>query len=113
MGSGMGRVSGRTALVTGAALGQGRAHAVRLAEEGANLILVDLLRDHEAVPYPMGTEADLATTVALAEAHGAKVAALRADVADRGAMRDAVAEGESSIGPIDIVVANAGVCPRI
>jgi len=109
----MGRVSGRTALVTGAALGQGRAHAVRLAEEGANLILVDLLRDHEAVPYPMGTEADLATTVALAEAHGAKVAALRADVADRGAMRDAVAEGESSIGPIDIVVANAGVCPRI
>jgi len=102
-----GRVAGKRALVTGAALGQGRAHAVRLAEEGADLVLVDLLTDYPDVPYPMGTAADLEKTVALAEKAGARVTSHVADVRDRAAMDRVVGEA----GPVDVVVANAGICP--
>jgi (+)-trans-carveol dehydrogenase len=102
-----GRVAGKRALVTGAALGQGRAHAVRLAEEGADLVLVDLLTDYPDVPYPMGTAADLEQTVALAEKAGARVTSHVADVRDRAAMDRVVGEA----GPVDVVVANAGICP--
>jgi SDR family mycofactocin-dependent oxidoreductase len=102
-----GRVAGKRALVTGAALGQGRAHAVRLAEEGADLVLVDLLTDYPDVPYPMGTAADLEETVALAEKAGARVTSHVADVRDRAAMDRVVGEA----GPVDVVVANAGICP--
>jgi len=108
----MTRLEGRTALVTGAALGQGRAHALRLAEEGTNLVLVDQLTDYpDVVPYPMGTAADLDETVSLAEKAGATVVAEVADVRDRARMDAVAAAGFARFGAIDIVVANAGICP--
>jgi len=107
----MGRVEGKVALVTGAALGQGRAHSIRMAEEGADLVLVDALQDHAAVPYPMGTEADLDETVRRVEALDRRVHTVRADVRDRVAMDAAVAQAFERYGRLDVVVANVGVCP--
>jgi NAD(P)-dependent dehydrogenase (short-subunit alcohol dehydrogenase family) len=78
----MGRVAGKVAFITGAARGQGRSHAVRLAEEGADIIAVDICADIGTVPYPMASEADLAETARLAEKHGRRVVARAADVRD-------------------------------
>ncbi|PXY27904.1 mycofactocin-coupled SDR family oxidoreductase [Prauserella muralis] len=104
-----GRVAGRVALVTGAARGQGRAHAVRLAEEGADVIAVDVCADLENVPYPLGTAADLAETARQVERLGRRVLARQADVRDLGALRAVVDEGVAELGRLDIVCANAGV----
>ncbi|MFE9327507.1 mycofactocin-coupled SDR family oxidoreductase [Nocardia sp. NPDC052278] len=106
-----GRVEGRIALVTGPAQGQGRAHALELASEGADLVLVDLLQDHEDVHYPMGTREQLDDTAAECEKRGAKVLVHVADVRDRAAMEAVVADAQVKLGVIDLVVANAGVCP--
>ena len=83
----MGSLSGRVAFITGAARGQGRAHAVKLASEGADIIAVDLCDQIASVPYPLATSDDLAATVKLVEDTGARIVALQADVRDRDAAR--------------------------
>jgi SDR family mycofactocin-dependent oxidoreductase len=105
-----GRVAGRVAFVTGAARGQGRSHAIRLAEEGADIIAVDVLKDYDTVSYGMGTEADLAETVEAVEALDRRIIATRADVRDAQALKKAVDDGVAQLGKLDIVVANAGIC---
>jgi SDR family mycofactocin-dependent oxidoreductase len=104
-----GRVEGRVAFVTGAARGQGRSHAIRLAEEGADIIAVDLAGQIDTVPYAMATPDDLAETVKEVEALDRRIHAVTADVRDYGAMASAVAEGVAQLGRLDIVAANAGI----
>jgi SDR family mycofactocin-dependent oxidoreductase len=105
-----GRVAGKVAFITGAARGQGRSHAIRLAEEGADIIAVDILTDYETVSYGMATEADLAQTVKAVEALDRRIIATRADVRDAQALKKAVDDGVAELGKLDIVVANAGIC---
>jgi SDR family mycofactocin-dependent oxidoreductase len=105
-----GRVAGKVAFITGAARGQGRAHAIRLAEEGADIIAVDLCRDYDSLSYPLGSAADLAQTVKAVEALDRRIVATRADVRDPGALRAAVDDGVAQLGRLDIAVANAGIC---
>jgi len=105
-----GRVAGKVTFVTGAARGQGRSHAIRLAEEGADIIAVDILQDYETVSYGMGTEQDLADTVTAVAARGRKIIARKADVRDAAAIRQVVDEGVAEFGRLDVAVANAGIC---
>ncbi len=105
-----GRVAGKVAFITGAARGQGRSHAIRLAEEGADIIAVDICRDYGTVPYPMATEEDLAETVKAVEALDRRIVATRADVRDFGSLKAAVDDGVAQLGRLDIVSANAGIC---
>jgi SDR family mycofactocin-dependent oxidoreductase len=105
-----GRVAGKVAFITGAARGQGRAHAIRLAEEGAEIIAVDICRDYDTVGYPLATEADLAETVKAVEALDRRIVATVADVRDAGALTAAVDDGVAQLGRLDIVSANAGIC---
>ncbi|MEV1025251.1 mycofactocin-coupled SDR family oxidoreductase [Streptomyces sp. NPDC050264] len=104
-----GRVEGKVALVTGAARGQGRSHAVRLAEEGADIIAVDLLEDIETAPYPMATKTDLEETVRQVEALGRRIIATQADVRDLGQLKTAVDQGVADLGGLHVVVAQAGI----
>ena len=106
----MGKLDGRTALVTGAARGQGRSHALRLAAEGANVIALDRCADLETIPYPLATEEDLAETRARVEALGVGCTTVRCDTRDTEAVEAAVADGVARYGSLDIAVANAGVC---
>nr|PZN37275.1 MAG: SDR family mycofactocin-dependent oxidoreductase [Actinomycetota bacterium] len=106
----MGRVSGKVAFITGAARGQGRSHAVRLAQEGADIIAVDICRQIDSVPYPMATPDDLAETVKQVEALDRRIVAVEADVRDHDALKAAVDQGVAELGRLDIVVANAGIC---
>jgi SDR family mycofactocin-dependent oxidoreductase len=105
----MGRVEGKVALVTGAARGQGRSHALRLAEEGAQIIAVDFCEQIDSVPYPLSTEEDLQQTVQLIEDLDQRVVSTRADVRDSAQLAAAVELGLSEFGHIDVVVANAGI----
>jgi SDR family mycofactocin-dependent oxidoreductase len=105
-----GRVAGKVAFITGAARGQGRSHAIRLAEEGADIIAVDICRDYGTVPYAMATDADLAETVKAVEALDRRIVATRADVRDAAALKAAVDDGVAQLGRLDIVSANAGIC---
>jgi SDR family mycofactocin-dependent oxidoreductase len=105
-----GRVAGKVAFVTGAGRGQGRSHAIRLAEEGADIIAVDILQDYESVGYGMSTEADLADTVKAVEALDRRIIASQADVRSAQALKAAVDAGVAELGKLDIVVANAGIC---
>ncbi|WP_018636348.1 mycofactocin-coupled SDR family oxidoreductase [Parafrankia elaeagni] len=107
----MGRVSGKVAFVTGAARGQGRSHALLLAEEGADIIAVDICEQTEFANYPLATADDLAETVALVEKLDRRIIARTADVRDRAALVSVVADGIAELGRLDIVVANAGLCP--
>jgi (+)-trans-carveol dehydrogenase len=104
-----GRVAGKVAFITGAARGQGRSHAVRLAEEGADIIAVDICADIDGVPYPLATEDDLNETVALVEKLGRRIVARQADVRDATQLAAAVDEGVNEFGHLDIVLANAGI----
>jgi SDR family mycofactocin-dependent oxidoreductase len=104
-----GRVAGKVALITGAARGQGRAEAVRLAEEGAAIIAVDVCAPLPRVMYNAATEDELAETVSLVEGVGGKILAVKADTRDRDAMKAAIARGVEAFGKLDIVVANAGI----
>lgn len=108
----IGRLVGKVAFITGAARGQGRSHAVRLAEEGADIIALDIVDQMERVPYPMATPADLAQTAELIEALGRRIVALPADVRDPAALEAVVAEGVARFGRIDIVLPNAGIAPH-
>lgn len=105
-----GRVEGKVAFITGAARGQGRSHALRLAEEGADIIAVDLAAPIPNIDYPSSTEEDLAETVRLVEALDRRIVATKTDVRDRDAMRLAIESGVGQLGRLDIVVANAGIC---
>lgn len=107
--SGAGRLAGQVALITGGARGQGRSHAVRLAEEGADVVLVDHCAPVDSAPYPMADPADLEQTVKLVEDLDRRVLAIRADVRDLPALRAAVADTVSAFGRLDVVVANAGI----
>ncbi len=106
-----GRLSGRVAFVTGAARGQGRAHAVRLAAEGADIIAVDLCGPLlPAVPYDAATPGDLDETVRLVEETGREIVADAADTHDLAALRTTVDAGMAAFGRLDVIVANAGIC---
>jgi len=105
----MGRVEGKVAFITGAARGQGRSHAVRLAEEGADIIAIDLCDQVDTVPYPMATSEDLDQTVKAVEALDRRIIATQADVRDFGALKAAVDNGVAELGRLDIVSANAGI----
>jgi (+)-trans-carveol dehydrogenase len=104
-----GRVAGKVAFITGAARGQGRSHAIRLAQEGADIIAVDLCGQVDSVPYAMATPDDLAETVQQVEALDRRIVATQADVRDYGAVKAAVADGVAQLGRLDIVSANAGI----
>lgn len=104
------RLAGKVALITGAARGQGRSHAVTLAEEGADIIAVDICGPVEGIElYPMGTEEDLAETVRLVEKLDRRIVATKGDVRDADTLADIVSDGVNELGRLDIVCANAGV----
>jgi SDR family mycofactocin-dependent oxidoreductase len=105
----MGTLDGKVAFITGAARGQGRAHAVRLAQEGADVIAVDLCAQIDTVPYPLATAADLKETVTAVEALDRRIVASAADVRSLPALQAAVRDGVAELGRLDIVVANAGI----
>jgi SDR family mycofactocin-dependent oxidoreductase len=107
----MGKLEGQVAFITGAARGQGRSHAVRLAQEGADIIAVDICAQIDTVPYPMATPDDLAETVKEVEALDRRIFARQADVRDPRALKAAFDAGVAEIGPVDIVLANAGIAP--
>lgn len=104
-------LEGKTAFITGAARGQGRAYAVRLATDGANVIAVDLCDRIDSVPYPLGTAEDLAQTVKLVEDAGGRIVARQGDVRDRASLEAALQAGLDEFGRLDIVIANAGIAP--
>jgi SDR family mycofactocin-dependent oxidoreductase len=105
----MAKLSGKVAFITGAGHGQGRSHAVRLAEDGADIIATDICHDIDGVPYPMATAAELDETVRLVEKAGARAIGLEADVRSSEALDSAVRAGVEALGRIDILVANAGI----
>ena len=107
----MGKLDGKVAFITGVARGQGRSHAVRLAEEGADIIGVDICQQLQSVGYEMSTTADLEQTVKEVEALGRRIVAREADVRDSGALKAAFGEGVQELGPVQIVIANAGIGP--
>ncbi len=105
-----GRVAGKVAFVTGAGRGQGRSHAIRLAEEGADIIAVDVLEDYRSVGYGMSTQADLDQTAKAVEALDRRIITRKADVRDAAALSAALDEGVAELGHLDVVCANAGIC---
>jgi NAD(P)-dependent dehydrogenase (short-subunit alcohol dehydrogenase family) len=105
-----GRLTGKVAFITGAARGQGRAHAVRMAAEGADIIAVDIAgKLPSCVPYDPATPEDLAETVRLVEAADRRISASVVDTRDFDGLREAAAEGVAALGRLDIIVANAGI----
>ncbi|MFI0355025.1 mycofactocin-coupled SDR family oxidoreductase [Actinomadura sp. 9N407] len=105
----MGRVEGKVAFITGAARGQGRSHAVRLAEEGADIIGVDVCRDIPTIGYPMATPDDLKETARLVEKLGRRMVTAEADVREPAQLRAALERGIAELGGLHVVVAQAGV----
>lgn len=107
----MGRFDGKVAFITGAARGQGRSHAVRLAEEGADIIAVDICAPIDSVTpyYPLAEPEDLAETTRLVEKLNRRIVTRQADVRDLAALESALQAGISELGRVDIVLANAGV----
>jgi SDR family mycofactocin-dependent oxidoreductase len=105
----MGKLDGRVAFITGAARGQGRAHAVRLATEGADIIALDICRDIDTMDYPNATADELDETVKLVENEGRRIIAHQADVRDADALEQIVRDGVKELGRLDIVIANAGI----
>jgi SDR family mycofactocin-dependent oxidoreductase len=108
----MGRLEGRVALITGAARGQGRSHAIRLAEEAADIVAIDVDGGVETAPYPIATAEDLAHTAELVEKQGRRIVARRVDVREQGLLDETVREASAELGPIDIAVANAGISQK-
>ena len=105
-----GPLEGRVAFITGAARGQGRAHAIRLANDGADIIAIDVCHSvSDTITYPLGSSEELAETVRAVEATGRKVLAREVDIRDLAALQKVVADGVEQFGRLDIVVANAGV----
>jgi SDR family mycofactocin-dependent oxidoreductase len=106
-----GRVTGKVAFITGLARGQGRAHALKLASEGADIVGIDLCAQVDTVDYPMSTPDDLQQTVKLVEQADRRIIAKAGDVRDAEALRAVFEEGQAEFGHIDLVVANAGIMP--
>jgi (+)-trans-carveol dehydrogenase len=104
-----GRVEGKVAFITGAARGQGRAHAVRLAQEGADIIAVDICKQIESVAIPLSTPEDLAETADLVKGHNRRIYTAEVDVRDYAALKAALDAGVEQLGRLDIIVANAGI----
>ncbi|MGA7420258.1 MAG: mycofactocin-coupled SDR family oxidoreductase [Acidimicrobiales bacterium] len=104
-------LEGRVAMVTGAARGQGRSHAVALAEQGVDIIAVDLCEDIDTVSYSLATSAELDETARLVEAQDRRIVACKADVRDLDALSTALERGLTELGRLDIVIANAGIAP--
>lgn len=104
-----GRVEGKVALISGAARGQGRSHAVRLAQEGADIIGVDICGPIDNLAYPASTPADLAETAELVRAQGRRIVTAQVDVRDYEALKAAVDTGLAELDRLDIIVANAGI----
>jgi SDR family mycofactocin-dependent oxidoreductase len=104
-----GRVEGKVAFITGAARGQGRSHAVRLAEEGADIIAIDVCGPIENLAYPHSTPEDLAETADLVKNLGRRIVTAQVDVRDYDALKAAVDSGVEQLGRLDIIVANAGI----
>jgi SDR family mycofactocin-dependent oxidoreductase len=107
----MGKLDNKVAFITGVARGQGRSHAIRLAEEGADIIGVDICSEISSVPYGLATESDLDTTIKEVEALDRRIYTRQVDVRDESALREAFDLGVEQVGPVDIVIANAGICP--
>ena len=107
-----GRLQGKVAIITGAARGQGRSHAVRLAEEGADIVAVDICAQIDSVAYPMATPEDLEETVRLVEDLDRRIVAHRADVRDGAALQRISAAAVAEFGGIDIVVGTRGSSRR-
>ncbi len=107
----MGKLEGQVAFITGAARGQGRAHAVRMAQEGADIIGIDICQQMGSVGYPMSTRDDLDQTVKEVEGLGQRMVASEADVRDVEALQKAFDQGVADLGAVTIVVANAGIGP--
>ncbi|MGW2523472.1 mycofactocin-coupled SDR family oxidoreductase [Streptomyces sp. NPDC001617] len=105
----MGRLDDKVAFITGAARGQGRSHAIRLAQEGAKIIASDLCDQIPSVYYSLATKQDLDETVRLVQAEGGEIVAQPADVRDRGTLRNVYDAGVAAFGQVDIVVCNAGI----
>ncbi|CAN5469703.1 mycofactocin-coupled SDR family oxidoreductase [Microbacterium sp.] len=105
----MGRLDGKVAFITGGARGQGRSHAVRMAQEGADIITIDVAAQIDTVPYAMATPADLDETVRQVEALDRRIVASIADVRDYDAVKSALDAGVAQLGHLDIVSANAGI----
>lgn len=106
-----GRLNRKVAFITGAARGQGRSHALRMAREGADIIAVDICKQIDSNPYPLATEEDLAETRRLVEELDRRIVTHQADVRERAELRAAVEVGLAELGRLDIVVANAGILP--
>ncbi|BDZ52125.1 oxidoreductase [Frondihabitans sucicola] len=109
----MGRVEGKVAFITGAARGQGRSHAIRLAQEGADIIAVDLLEAIPGAPYAAATQEDLDETVRQVEALDRRIVASKADVRDYEGLKKALDDGVAELGRLDIVSANAGISTQM
>jgi SDR family mycofactocin-dependent oxidoreductase len=107
------QLEGKVAFITGAARGQGRSHAVRFAEEGADIIAFDLCDQMDSVGYPMATPEDLDETVNLVEKTGRRIVAEQGDVRDFARLKVAVANGVAELGRLDFVLANAGILPMV
>jgi SDR family mycofactocin-dependent oxidoreductase len=105
----LGRVAGKVAFITGAARGQGRSHAIRLAQEGADIIAVDICETFDSMNYPLATAEDLAQTVKEVEAEGRRIVAVKGDVRIKSELKAALDAGLAEFGKVDVVVANAGV----
>ena len=105
----MGRMDGKVVFITGAARGQGRSHALRLAQEGADIIAVDTATQVDTVPYPTATAEDMAETVRQVEALDRRIVASEADVRDLAGLTRAVEDGVAQLGRLDVVLANAGI----
>lgn len=108
----MNRLTGKVAVVTGAARGQGRSHAVHMADEGADIIALDICANIESNEYPLATQADLDETAKLVEKSGRRVVAAVVDVRDRSALKKALDAAVAELGGLHVVVANAGICPQ-
>jgi SDR family mycofactocin-dependent oxidoreductase len=107
----MDRLAGKVAVITGAARGQGRSHAVHLADEGADIIAFDICADIDSNEYPLATRADLEETHKLVEKSGRRVITAQVDVRDRAALKAALDEAVAQLGGLDVIVANAAICP--
>ncbi len=109
----MGTLSGKVAFISGGARGQGRSHALKLAEEGADIITFDVCEQIDTVPYPLATDAELDETVKLVEQLDRRIYAAKADVRSQDAVQAVLDAGLNQFGHVDIVVANAGILPVV
>ena len=106
----MGKLDGKVALITGGARGQGRSHAVRLASEGAEIIVCDIAEQVDSVPYPLASQADLAETAKLVEDEGRRCVFMQVDVRHPAQIRALIERGVTEFGRLDIAVVNQGIC---